>query len=212
MKLLIIIGAGGAGKEASDIANRIYLKNQQEWEFIGFADDFIKVNSFVNGYKVIGTLNDILDRFDKNDILFHCAIGDNKIRLRIVELLIAKGYKLFTLIDPTSIVSKSCSIGIGSYIGPMSFIGPDVQIGKGCIINVGTSIHHDVFIGDYVQLCPGARMLGSTHINDGSFLGTNSVILPGVRVGSWSTVGASALVTKDIGHSVKVIGVPAKEF
>ncbi len=47
-------------------------------------------------------------------------------------------------------------------------------------------------------------------IEDGVWLGFNSVILKGVRIGSWSIVGAMAVVTKDVPPFTIVGGNPAK--
>ena len=42
------------------------------------------------------------------------------------------------------------------------------------------------------------------------FVGANSTILPRLKVGDWATIGAGAVVTKDVEDYAIVAGVPAK--
>ena len=51
---------------------------------------------------------------------------------------------------------------------------------------------------------------GDVEVGEGSFIGSCSVTLGQRKIGNWSTVGAGAVVTKDIGDNVTVAGVPAK--
>jgi acetyltransferase-like isoleucine patch superfamily enzyme len=47
-------------------------------------------------------------------------------------------------------------------------------------------------------------------VGSGTLLGLGSRILPGIRVGRGCTVGAGAIVTRDVPDGVTVVGVPAR--
>ena len=52
----------------------------------------------------------------------------------------------------------------------------------------------------------------SFNIGNGVWLGANCVVLPGVVIGDGAIVGASAVVTKDVGEMDIVVGVPARKI
>jgi acetyltransferase-like isoleucine patch superfamily enzyme len=54
------------------------------------------------------------------------------------------------------------------------------------------------------------NVTGNCKVGDYSFLGSNSVILPKITIGRNVTVGAGAVVTKDIPDDRLVAGVPAE--
>ncbi len=86
MRNLIIIGAGGHGKVCLDIA----LKMNQ-WQEIYFLDDNSSSDTCL-GHEIIGTSQDIEKYKDNSD--FFVAIGDNKIRERVLNSLKLKNIQL----------------------------------------------------------------------------------------------------------------------
>jgi acetyltransferase-like isoleucine patch superfamily enzyme len=110
---------------------------------------------------------------------------------------------------------------------------PKVRIGSYCDIlrdfqcNAAVSVE----VQDYVLIAPRVFITDSDHIVDENgahttlceefhsaavviehdcWLGVNSVVLKGVRIGHHSTVGANAVVTRNVPPFSTVIGVPAK--
>lgn len=57
---------------------------------------------------------------------------------------------------------------------------------------------------------PNVVKYGKIEIGEGSFIGCGTIILPGVKVGSYCTVGAGSVVTKDVPDKTVVCGVPAR--
>ena len=51
---------------------------------------------------------------------------------------------------------------------------------------------------------------GDVQIGEGSFVGSCSVTIGQLSIGCWSTIGAGAVVIKDVGDNITVAGVPAK--
>ena len=69
-----------------------------------------------------------------------------------------------------------------------------------------------MFIGDFVTLHPSCVVSGEVRIGSGTRIGTNACLLPGIEVGRNVTVGAGAVVTKDVPESMTVAGVPARRL
>jgi acetyltransferase-like isoleucine patch superfamily enzyme len=51
---------------------------------------------------------------------------------------------------------------------------------------------------------------GGVVVEDGAHVGTGATIIQNIRIGANSTVGAGAVVIKNIPPNVTVIGVPAR--
>ena len=51
---------------------------------------------------------------------------------------------------------------------------------------------------------------GEVVIGDGVFIGTNATLLPRISIGNWATIGAGAVVLKDVPPYAVVVGNPAK--
>lgn len=48
------------------------------------------------------------------------------------------------------------------------------------------------------------------HIEDDCWIGANAVILPGVTIGRGSTIGAGAIVSRDVPPYSIAVGIPAR--
>lgn len=48
-------------------------------------------------------------------------------------------------------------------------------------------------------------------MGEGTHVGSGTTVTPGKEIGKWSVVGAGAVVVKDVGDEVTVVGVPAGE-
>jgi acetyltransferase-like isoleucine patch superfamily enzyme len=59
-------------------------------------------------------------------------------------------------------------------------------------------------------LAPGVRIAGDVTLGDGVFAGIGAVVIPGISIGSWSVIGAGAVVIRNAAEGVKLVGVPAK--
>lgn len=209
MKDLIIIGCGGLGRETIWTAERINAE-EPVWNILGFIDDNLQIQGHtVDGYKVIGTISDVKKYADA---YFVCAVGNAKVRKRIVEKIknIAD-VKFATLIDPAAVFGNEKSeVGEGCIICGNTYVTVDIKIGNHVYIGGNATVGHDAQIGDFVTVYPGANVSGSTHIGTCSEIGTGSRVIQGLSVGSNTIVGAGAVVIRNLPSDCTAVGVPAQ--
>ena len=204
LKPIIIIGAGGLGREVKCLIDDINNIKPQ-WEFIGFVDDNNKLNNTIEGFEIIGTRKKIVD-LDLKPYLV-CAIGDPRTRKKIISELY--DYNFATLIHPSVIKSEYVSIGEGSIICAGTILTTNIEIGKHSILNLGCRIGHDSKLGDYSSLMFGVNIAGEVEIGEGCYFGLNASVINRTNVGAWSIIGAGASVIRDIPSRVVAVGVPA---
>lgn len=209
MKSLIIFGASGFGREVAWLVERIN-KVRPTWDLLGFIDDNSEIQQMeINGYKVLGTTNDVR-KYPEAD--FVCAIGVSKVRKRIIEKLKSENpdIKFATLIDPSVEMSNHVTIGEGSIICAHTILTTNISVGNHVIINLDCTIGHDARLEDYATLYPSVNVSGMTRIGRAVELGTGMQIIQGKSVGEHSIVGAGAVVVKDIPANCTAVGSPAK--
>ena len=201
-KKLVIIGAGGHGKVAADIASK------SGYTEIVFLDDVFIAKECL-GYPVVGKLN-MADRFGDCD--FFVAVGNPKIREEILTELSEKGVKAATLIHPSAVLGKNVSVGEGTIIAAGAVVNPDAVIGKGVIINTGATVDHDNIIEDYAHISVGAHLAGTVKVGKSTWVGIGAVVSNNINICGSCNIGAGAVVVKDIDESGTYIGVPARRI
>lgn len=208
-KKVVVIGAGGHGKEVIETCKEIYL-NDRSIELLGFLDDNKELHgTTVYGTHVLGGF-DWIDTQEDKDIYFVCSIGDSLIRKKVVRRALAKKYKPITLIHPRAGIHNPKKIGNGTVIQSGSNIAPNVIIGDYCHINYSCSIGHDSILGNFTTLTPLCALSGFTKTGECAYFGTGSIVLPGLTIGEYSIVGAGSVVLKDTEPYTVNVGSPTR--
>lgn len=208
MKPLIIIGAGGFGREVAWLIERINQKSQT-WDILGFIDDSPEKHGCVlNGYPVLGGLDNVKDFRHAH---FVCAVGNASVRKEIIQKVrdLVPDACFATLIDPSVIMSSSVSIGEGSIVCAGSILTVNINIGSQVHINLDCTVGHDCVLGDFTTLYPSVNLSGGVNIGCMTELGTGSQILQYKTIGSGSIVAAGSVVINDIPDKCMAAGVPA---
>jgi len=95
---------------------------------------------------------------------------------------------------------------------PGSVINCNTRIGKACIINTSATIDHDNEIKDFVHVSPGVNLAGSVEVGKSTWLGIGSIVSNNIYITSNCTIGAGAIVVKDINKPGKYVGNPVTKI
>lgn len=205
MKDIVIVGAGGFGREVAWLIEEINIHNSQ-WNLVGFIDDNAVENTNINDYKVIGNL----EWLTQQSYYVVLAVGDPKIKKEICKKLKGSKNRFATLIHPSVIHSPTTSIGEGSIICAGNIITVNAKLGNHVIVNLDSTIGHDGCIKDYVTILPSVNISGNVVLNECVSVGTGTQIIQGINVGENTIIGAGSTVVKNLPENVTAVGSPAK--
>lgn len=207
MKPLVIIGAGGFGREVLDIVTAINT-TRSAWTFLGFIADQRPDPSTPGSFDRLWLgSRDVLHLY--SDASFVAAIGDTAARRELATEAEATGLLPATLIHPTASVGIGNTIGPGTVIGTQASITTNVTIGRHVHLDQQSAVAHDAVLGDYARVNPGGIVCGAVHLGSMALIGAGATVLQGRIVGKGATVGAGAVVTRDVAPNSTVAGVPA---
>jgi sugar O-acyltransferase (sialic acid O-acetyltransferase NeuD family) len=207
-KRLFIIGAGSFGREIESWLS-CEPANIRDWELIGYIDSYQRPGNlkFPSEYKILG--DELTYRFGDNDYAL-IAVSDSASRERIYNAIRGR-VKIFNFISSGSIVGKYNEIAEGVIICPNVVITTNVKVGLCVIVNIGSQIGHDVQVGDFSSLMANVDIAGNCDIGKRCLIGSNAVIIPGRKIADDTTVGAGAVVIRNVGKTnCTLFGNPAK--
>ena len=209
MKSVVIVGVGGFGREVLEIF-KAQNKISKTRDILGFIDEDKQLHGkIMNGYPVLGGL-DWLREHNNNNLGCVCAIGTCETRKQVVEKLQEIGVNFYNAIHPSVIMSEFVELGKDVMICAGSILTVNIKIGDHVHINLNSTIGHDAVIGSYCTINPIVAINGNNHLAEGVYVGTGATFIQGISAGSWSTIGAGAVVIEHIPERVVTVGVPAK--
>lgn len=208
MKNLIIIGAGGMGRNV--YSNALESVGYGETFVVkGFIDDNLEALDGYNNYPpIIGKIKDYQPQ--EGDV-FVSSIGGSSRRI-CMEEIIRRGGEFFELIHKTARVYKNAKLGKGNFIGAYSVVGNDAVIGDYNMIQSYTVLGHDVRIGSWNRIDTHVTCVGGIVIEDEADIYTSAVISHNVRIETGAHVGALSFVIRKVKAGTTVMGNPAKRL
>jgi len=210
MKQLIIVGAGGFGREVYSYA--LYVQAvRKDWEILGFIDDNLEaLSGYTRRPPIIGK---ICDYQPKDEEIFTLGLGlPTSQKLALVKNLQEKGAQFISLIHPYAGINVFATVGRGCVIAPWASLSSDVNIEDFVVINAYASVGHDSVIEEGCTIGPYASIAGNVRIERGVSIGIHACVLPGVEIKEFATVGAGSVVVKSVKPHTTVMGVPAKKI
>lgn len=213
-KVIIIGGDGNGGIAAACISDMRDNYSIWEYEVHGFLNDFIAKGETINGYPVLGGLQDVNKFLDQGYYFIYAihSISHAPLRIKIFEALNIPDERLVTLIHPLTFIGEGTEIEPGCMIMANSYIGPKSKIGKCTFIMANCAIGHNNKIGGFCHFSLGAVCGSVLNIGDGCDVALNATVMEKLTLGNFSVVGAGALCLKDVEPYQVVVGSPAKHL
>lgn len=207
MKDLVIIGAGGFGRETQAMVDEIN-EVTPTWNFIGFIADSSD-GPTPEGFEVLGNV-EYLKHMDPKPYAV-IAIASAAARERIANECAAAGIPFATLIHPTVRMKGAlCTVGEGSILCENVVLAVNSHVGKHCIMNMSCGLGHDTVIDDFVSMMSETITGGDTHIGTRCYFGLRCTVINQLDIAPDCTFGAGAVVVKDAAVPGTYVGVPAK--
>jgi sugar O-acyltransferase (sialic acid O-acetyltransferase NeuD family) len=208
MENIVIIGAGGFGREVKTIIDAIN-KNNAIYSFLGYYDDGLEVGKSINNFPVLGKVSDLNTITEKTSVLL--GVGDPKTKSKIIASLDNEHLNFPTIIHPSVCISDDdVTINNGCIICAGSIITCNITIGKFVTLNLMCTIGHDTVIDDYASFMPSVNISGEVHIEQKVYVGTGAKIINQLTIGNSTIVGAGAVVSKSLPKNCTAVGIPAK--
>lgn len=208
MRDLVIVGAGGFGRETIDVVRAINSVTPT-WRLLGVIDD---APSEANLERLraldVAHLGSLADT--PADAAVAIGVGSPRARTAIVSALSSPERHFPALIHPTAIVGSEFQHGEGLIVLGGVSIGTNVRLGRHVHLNGHAVVGHDVVCHDFVSVNPNATISGTCVIGPRTLLGAACVILQNITLGSTVTVGAAACVTRDVSDGTTTKGIPAR--
>ena len=127
----------------------------------------------------------------------------------------------FSHIMSLAVIGNRCTIGQNVFIANHVSIGNNVRIQNNVSLYEGVICEEDVFIGPSVvftnvinprSFINRKNQYQTTIIRKGATIGANATIICGHEIGSFSFIGAGAVVTKSVPPYALIVGNPAKQI
>ena len=204
MKKVAIIGAGELGKQILS-----FILGSTNDIIVGWFDDTIPKGFFVEGFNVLGSLNDTEHLYSKNEFdEVAIAIGYNHLdfKIKLLKRFEDENIKLYSFIHPSAIVDKSAIIEEGAIIYPGVIVDKNVKICKAVLLNIGAIISHDTEIDECCFIAPGVVCSGFVKIGKCCFVGSGVIIRDNLIITNNVKIGAGGLVVKNINEPGAYIG------
>ncbi len=209
MKQLLIIGAGGLGREVLAWARQAEGYGV-DWVIKGFLDDNARA---LEGFRTpafwIGT---VAEHQPREDEVFICAVGKPATRRLCQEIIEARGGHFISIIHRTAVIGDSVEISPGVILCPYAIASGYSRLGKGVILNLHATVDHDANVDDWSQINCHCDVTANAVIGREVWLSSHVTVAPGIKVGDGAYIGAGTVVLRDVEAGTKVFGVPARRI
>ena len=207
MRHLVIIGAGGFGRELYGIA-RESLGYGVAFDVKGFLDARRDALAGFAGYPpVVGSPEDYVPAADD---VFVAALGDIASRRRCVAALEARGAKFQALVHRSASLGPNAVVGGGAVIAQGAFVSADAVVGRHACVFQNSIIGHDARVGDFAHVYSLCALGGGVTLGEGAVVYPGAQVVPRRTIGADAVVGTGSVVLLNVRAGETVFGNPAK--
>ena len=203
------MGAGGLGREIALLITQLNAAGAA-WDLRGFYDDRAPAYPSVGGLPYLGTVAELAA--SPTPLAVAVAVGSSAGRAAVVARLAAAHLSFPLLVHPEVALrpEQRLTLGEGCLVQRGCILTCDITLGRFVLLNLGCTVGHDAVLEDFCSLMPHVNVGGGAHLETGAYLGTNATVIHLVRVGAHTTVGAGAVVVRNLPAGITAVGVPAR--
>lgn len=207
---LYILGAGGHAFDVADVADACGYRAI----FVTHRPD--EIRDWCHPDPIV----DEASALARENAHFAIGIGDNRARAAVAAR-IGADRRFPSLVHPDTSFGRGTRAALDAARGGIVMAGArftgGIAVGNFVTVNLGATVSHDVELGDYVNLSPGAHVAGNVRVGDGAWLGVGVAVNQGrpdakLSIGTWTTIGSGAVVTRDCDANSLYVGVPARKI
>lgn len=203
---IAVLGAGGLGREVEWLIRQIN-EVTPTFDFAGYVvSDRSQLGPYdvpgANPFDFLGTVDGVV-----------LAIGSPKSRLKVSDEIRRAYPRLWfpSLVHPNAQIDRTtCTLEEGVIITSGCTVTVHVTLRSHAFLNLHCTVGHESEIGAGCVLNPTVNISGGVKLGQGVLIGTGAQVLQYLSVGEFASVGAGAVVTKNVEAGATVVGVPAK--
>ena len=131
-----------------------------------------------------------------------------------------------------SVVRSGAVVGADTILGRGVYVGPGARLGERCKVQNQALLYEPAVLEDGVFIGPAVVLTNDTYpravtpdgrrkaaedweavgvtVREGASIGARAVCVAPVTIGRWASVGAGAVVTRDVPDHALVVGTPAR--
>lgn len=210
---IVVLGAGGQARDVAWLIEEIDRAGSARLEVAGFVvSSLARLGPHDSRDRVLGDyawLEDNRDRFEGLAL----GIGTPAARLRVAQEVsrVAPQAEWPTLVHPGAVFCRrTARLAPGATIACGVAGTVHASLERWALVNVSVTLGHECTIGEGSVVNHAASISGGVVLERGVLVGTGARVLQYLRVGEGSTIGAGAVVTRDVPPGATVVGVPAR--
>ena len=161
MTRLVLVGAGGFGREVHDIVVAMNAAGA-ELELLGYVDDSPGDHPLLarQGITFLGSSDELANL----GVGFAIGIGAGEVRRKLDAKLVEAGCTPVTLIHPMATVGGDNRIGEGCILAAGARVTTNITLGRHVDLHVNSTVGHDSVLDDFASVYPGATVSGNVHL------------------------------------------------
>ncbi len=212
IRKIAILGAGGFAREVAWLIRDINSVKPC-YSFQGFVLSELSKKGEHDSLDLLLGDYDWIEKNPGSIDAFAIGIGTPAVREKIAAEAQARFPKMEwpSLVHPSANFDRSSSVigrGVILCAGVLGTV--NVTLEPFCVANLACTIGHEACIGQYSVLNPTVNISGGVKLGKSVLVGTGAQILHYLRIGDGSSIGAGAVVTKDVPPGETVVGIPAR--
>ena len=209
MKNLIIIGAGGFGREMFAAA-REAVGYGETFRIKGFLDGNVSALDGFSGYPgIVGSPETYA--IEEGDV-FVTALGSISARRRCAAMIEERGGRFIPIVHRSASLGPNVTVGDGSFVAHNAVLTADISVGRHSCVFHGSVIGHDTVFEDFTHVYSLVSVGGSVRIREGAAVFPGARIVPRIEIGEGSVVGIGSAVVRSVAPGTTVFGVPARRI